>query len=63
MEITLENNLPALNHRFREEAWQQLQATRLGKTILFTDQNEWSDAQIAAAVTEVSIMWRTPSET
>jgi transposase len=46
VDITLANNLPVLSYRFREEAWQQLQATRLGKTILFTDQDEWSDAQI-----------------
>jgi transposase len=46
VEVTLENNLPVLSYRFREEAWQQLQATRLGKTILFSDQDDWSDAQI-----------------
>jgi transposase len=45
-EVTLSNNLPVLSYRFRDEAWQQMQAERLGKTILFTDQNEWSDAQI-----------------
>jgi transposase len=44
--VTLTNNLPVLRYRFREEAWQQMQATRLGKTILFTDQDEWSEAQI-----------------
>jgi transposase len=46
VEVTLENNLPVLSYRFREEAWQQMQAERLGKTILFTDQDEWPDAQI-----------------
>jgi transposase len=46
VEVTLANNLPVLSYRFREEAWQQMQAQRLGKTILFTDQHEWSDAQI-----------------
>src|SRR5205085_4559808 len=30
----------------REEAWQQLQATRLGKTILFTDRTDWTDAEV-----------------
>ena len=46
VEVTLANNLPVLRYRFREEAWQQMQEERLGKTILFTDQDEWSDAQI-----------------
>jgi hypothetical protein len=46
IEISEANNLPVLNYRFREESWQQLQATRLGKTILFSDQEEWSAAQI-----------------
>jgi transposase len=45
-EVTLANNLPVLSYRFRAEAWQQMQAERLGKTILFTDQDEWPDAQI-----------------
>jgi transposase len=45
-EVNLANGLPVLSYRFREEAWQQMQAQRLGKTILFTDQDEWSDAQI-----------------
>jgi transposase len=44
--VTLANNLPVLSYRFRAEAWQQMQAQRLGKTILFTDQDDWSDAQI-----------------
>jgi hypothetical protein len=38
--------LPVLSYRFREEAWQQLQATRLGKTILFTDRDDWTDAAV-----------------
>jgi len=45
-EVTLANDLPVLSYRFREEAWQQMQELRLGKTILFTDQDEWPDAQI-----------------
>ena len=40
------NNLPVLSYRFNEEAWQRMQADRLGKTILFTDQDSWSDARI-----------------
>jgi transposase len=46
VEVSLSNNLPVLSYRFREEAWQQLQQTRLGKTILFSDQDDWSDAQL-----------------
>jgi transposase len=46
VEVTLANNLPVLSYRFHEEAWQRMQAERLGKTILFTDQDTWSDAQI-----------------
>lgn len=46
VEVTSANNLPVLNYRFREEAWQQMQQQRLGKTILFTDQDDWSDARI-----------------
>jgi transposase len=46
VEVSLTNNLPVLSYRFREEAWQQLQQTRLGKTILFSDQDDWSDAQL-----------------
>jgi transposase len=46
VEITAEGGLPVLTYRFREEAWQQLQDGRLGKTILFSDQDDWSDAQI-----------------
>ena len=38
--------MPVLSYRFREEAWQQLQATRWGKTILFTDRDDWTDAEV-----------------
>jgi transposase len=46
IDISLVNELPVLSYRFREEAWQQLQATRLGKTILFTDRDDWTDAEV-----------------
>jgi transposase len=45
-DISLVNESPVLSYRFREEAWQQLQATRLGKTILFTDRDDWTDAEV-----------------
>jgi transposase len=46
VEVSLKAGLPVLAYRFEEEAWQRLQSTRLGKTILFTDQDAWSDAQV-----------------
>jgi transposase len=46
VEVVAQSGLPSLSYRFHEEAWQQMQAERLGKTILFTDQDDWSDAQI-----------------
>jgi len=46
VEVSLKDKLPVLAYRFEEKAWQELQSTRLGKTILFTDQDTWSDAQI-----------------
>jgi transposase len=38
--------LPVLRYQFRRAAWRDLQRTLLGKTILFTDQASWSDAEI-----------------
>jgi transposase len=35
-----------LRWRFKRSAWQTLQQTLLGKTILFTDRSDWSDEQI-----------------
>src|SRR4051794_4732789 len=46
VEITEVQGLPVLRYRFLEEAWQQLQSTRLGKTILFTDRTDWTDAEV-----------------
>jgi transposase len=38
-----------LNYRVDQSAWRHLQATLLGKNILFTDQDGWSDEQIVRA--------------
>lgn len=38
--------LPALRYRFEHRAWQQLQNRLLGKTLIFTDNDAWSDAEI-----------------
>ena len=49
VKITERDHLPAVTYRFNQDAWEELQATLLGKTILFTDNNNWSDAQIVDA--------------
>ncbi len=38
--------LPKLRWRFSDKAWKELSSTLLGKTILFTDRDEWTDEQI-----------------
>jgi transposase len=47
-EIRLDEHggVPVLTYHFRTAAWRELQRTLLGKTILFTDQASWSDAEI-----------------
>ena len=40
---------PGLRYRFDRTAYQQLQRTLLGKTILFTDHANWSDEEIVTA--------------
>lgn len=47
--LTLEDQLPTLHYRFRQDAWEALQRTLLGKTLLFTDNHDWSDAEIVRA--------------
>lgn len=49
VEITEREGLPEVTYRFRLEAWEELQTTLLGKTILFTDNDAWTDAQIVRA--------------
>lgn len=49
VEVTLRDDLPALAYHFRHDAWEQLQRTLLGKTLLFTDHHQWSDAEIVRA--------------
>jgi len=49
VKITERDHLPAVSYQFNQGAWEELQATLLGKTILFTDNNNWSDAQIVDA--------------
>lgn len=40
------HGLPVLNWSFADEAWKSLQTTLLGKTILFTDRDDWQDEKI-----------------
>ena len=40
------NGLPELSFEFDYDAWKELQSTLLGKTILFTDRDDWTDEQI-----------------
>jgi transposase len=44
--ITDSEGLPMLSYRFDNRAWQRLQKTLLGKTILFTDNDQWTDVEI-----------------
>ena len=46
VQIGEEDDLPTLAYDFNQAAWQDLQATLLGKTLLFTDNHHWSDADI-----------------
>jgi len=47
-DVTLgeDHGLPSLRYRFDHRAWQHLQKTLLGKTLIFTDNHDWSDADI-----------------
>ena len=48
VKITEQHGLPALSYRFNHHAWNRLQNTLLGKN-LFTDSDDWTDAQIVRA--------------
>ena len=44
--ISQSEGVPKLAYRFDKRAWERLQTTLLGKTILFTDNDTWSDVKI-----------------
>ena len=44
--VSERDNLPHLHYRFDHRAWEKLQNTLLGKTLLFTDNDDWCDADI-----------------
>jgi len=46
LEIGEEDGLPTLCYHFDTAAWEDLQKTLLGKTILFSDNDDWTDAEI-----------------
>jgi transposase len=43
------DDVPSLQWRFDDKAWEKLDCTLLGKTILFTDRNDWTNEQIVLA--------------
>jgi hypothetical protein len=49
VQITDDQGLPVLSYRFDHRAWERLQKTLLGKHLLFTDNDGWSDAEIVRA--------------
>lgn len=49
IKITEKKGLPVLTYRFDHRAWEHLQKTLLGKNILFTDNDDWTDAEIVQA--------------
>ena len=49
VELKERDGLPDLVSELNQVAWEELQATLLGKTLLFTDRDNWSDAEIVRA--------------
>jgi transposase len=43
------DGVPRLQWKFDDKAWDELDRTLLGKTILFTDRDDWTDEQIVCA--------------
>lgn len=41
-----EEGLPRVRYRFQRRTWEKLQRTLLGKTLIFTDNHDWSDADL-----------------
>ena len=46
VKVRKENGLPKVNYRFQRRAWEKLQRTLLGKTLIFSDNAAWSDADL-----------------
>lgn len=48
-DVTRRDNRTYLSYHVDQAAWQRLQRTLLGKSILFTDQDSWADEEIVRA--------------
>ena len=46
VKVREQDDLPKVNYRFQRRAWEQLQRTLLGKTLIFSDNADWSDAEL-----------------
>ena len=46
VKVREEEGLPKVNYRFQRRAWEKLQGTLLGKTLIFSDNADWSDADL-----------------
>ncbi len=46
IDIAERDCLPSLSYRFDKRSWERLQKTLLGKNLLFTDNDDWTDAEI-----------------
>ena len=44
--VEVKDGLPTLRYRFDQRAWQRLQRTLLGKTLVFTGNADWTDDEI-----------------
>jgi transposase len=49
VDVSAKKGAPHLSYRVDQPAWNRLQRTLLGKNILFTDQESWSDEAIVRA--------------
>jgi transposase len=49
VEVKERDGLPDVVCEFNQPAWEELQATLLGKTLLFTNRDQWGDAEIVRA--------------
>lgn len=56
IELDEQGGYPILHYKTEPEALQQLVETRLGKTILITDQDDWSNEQIVTAMRGQSVI-------
>ena len=46
VKVREQDGLPKVNYRFQRRAWEQLQRTLLGKTLIFSDNADWSDGEL-----------------